>query len=157
MGARGPLPDVLKIPGPTGSGINFPKGAPAAPKHLSAEAKRHWKPLVATLLEAGVVSPHMWPTVWAFAEALAALAKITRTVNKAKLFYSTGKGLHRVQCVHPAVKAQQAALQRVKEFAECFGLTAAKCTRVALPNFSRDRAAAAVPADAKPAVFSRKR
>lgn len=157
MGARGPIPEVYQMPGPKGAGINFPKGAPAPPKDLSREARRIWKPLVATLLEAGVVSPAMWPTVWAFAEALATLAKVTRAVNNARaLFYKTGKGQNKVIVPHPALKSQQAALQRVKEYAEAFGLSASKCTRVALPNATRDRTAEAQPG-AKPAVFARKR
>lgn len=153
MNSRGPLPEILKMP-PAASGaphtVHFPAGAPKAPTHLSRGAKRIWKKLCATLLDARLLSENMWPTAWAFAEALATLAKCNMELNREGYFYKVGKKPNLVKCVHPAVKAQHSAMAAVKLFADAFGLSPAKCLRVAMPK-QED------PAPPKPKVFARQR
>lgn len=93
---------------------------PAAPRTLSALAKKEWKQLAPVAFELGTLTNSDLRAFELLCEVLATETEARKVIQKDGIMISTGTGSHKS---HPAVKIMEAARNQAARSLDSFGLT----------------------------------
>lgn len=140
MGTRGPAPKPsnLKLVEGTYREDRAPAKEPrpevqipSCPSWLHREAKREWRRIVGELEALGLISNFDRGALAAYCEAYAEWWEADRTIKEEGRYvrYTTKSGGEYVQA-HPAVAIKNNAIDRLRRFANDFGMTPAARARV---------------------------
>lgn len=137
MGDRGPAPKptaLKQLQGNPGK-RPLPKGEPrpaagklpSAPRWLSPEAKRHWRPVAKALHACGLLTEADVVAVGMLCESFAQYLAARAVVEEKGMIETTDNGY---VYAHPAVGMMKAARADVLKFAREFGMTPSARSRI---------------------------